>query len=247
MKTPSFRSLSVTDVVPPLAALALVVLFTALGFWQLERAEQKRALEDAFAAPGAAREVVPGIAPARFERLRATGRFVAHRQFLIDNIVQDGRLGTYVITPMELESGGPLLLVNRGWMPRVSGQVSGQRSDQGPGARSIEVDAAPRTVTGRAGGLPRVALRPGEAFTGDEWPRHATFPTTEELAAALGRDVLPFVLLADPDPASGLVRHWQPAEMGPARHLGYAVQWFAMALAVVAVTIVVYRRRRTAG
>ena len=44
MKTPSRLSITAMDLVPPLAAIVLVVLFTALGFWQLDRAEEKRAL-----------------------------------------------------------------------------------------------------------------------------------------------------------------------------------------------------------
>lgn len=231
-ETPSRRPLAAADAVPPVAALLLVALFTSLGFWQLDRAGQKRALETAFQAEGPARAVQPGMAPAPFERLSARGRYLADRQFLIDNIVQDGRLGYYVITPMELDAGQPLLLVNRGWVPKED-------------RPSIEAATGPQAVTGRAGRLPRVGLRPGEAFAGNGgWPRHANFPTTEELAGALGRDVLPFVLLADPEPASGMLRHWEPAVMGPARHLGYAVQWFALTITVVIVTIVLYRRKR---
>jgi surfeit locus 1 family protein len=232
VKTPSLRPFSAAELVPPLAAVVCVVLFTVLGFWQLDRAEQKRALQEAFAASAEPRDVRPGIAPAPFEPLRASGRYLADRQFLIDNIVQDGQLGFYVITPLELDPQGPLLLVNRGWLPKANGEPP------------LDADPGPQTVSGRAGHLPRVGLRPGEPFqAGDRWPRHATFPTTEEIAAALGRDVLPFVLLADPAPGSPMLRRWEPAGMGPERHLGYAVQWFALALAVVVVSIVVYRRK----
>lgn len=229
----SKKPFSAADAVPPLAAALLVALFTSLGFWQLDRAAEKRALEAAFETGGEPREVQPGIESAPFERLEATGRWLADRQFLIDNIVQEGRLGHYVITPLELEPGEPLLLVNRGWVPR-----------EGDTGAALELAHGAATVTGRAGRLPRVGIRPGEAFAGGSgWPRHANFPTEEEIAGALGREVLPFVLLADPDPASGMLRRWQPVAMGPARHVGYAVQWFALALAVVVVTIVVYRRR----
>lgn len=222
------------DLVPPLAAVVLVVFFTALGFWQLDRAEEKRALLAAFAADGEPVPVAQGLVPPDFERLRATGHFLADRQFLIDNIVVDGRLGFYVITPMVLESGG-LLLVNRGWTPETGE------------APAIAIDDATRSVTGRAGHLPRVGLRPGEAMAeGSGWPKVATFPTADELARELGRDVLPFVLLADADPGSGLLCRWEPREIGPSRHLGYAFQWFALAVAVAAVTVVVYRHRRAA-
>lgn len=225
-----------TRLAPPLAALALVVLFTSLGFWQLDRAEQKRALQASFAGEGATVEVsAQGEPPPLYQRIRATGRFMNERQFLIENIVVDGRLGVYVITPLELSGDGALLLVNRGWAAR---QPNGELPE-------VEVGNEPRAVEGRAGGLPRVGIRPGPALQADGgWPRVATYPTVDELAAALQRPVLPFVLLADPDPASGFVRRWEPQTMGPLRHIGYAFHWFALALAVVVVTAVVYRKRR---
>lgn len=237
MKTSSRLSISAADLVPPLAAATLVVLFTALGFWQLDRADQKRALEADFKAESEPTAVTPAAEPERFQHLQATGRYLAGRQFLIDNIVVDGRLGYYVITPMALEGGGPLLLVNRGWTPKTS-------VDELP---DVRIGNQARSVTGRAGRLPRVGVRPGEAFGRDSgWPKLATFPTVDELAQALDKDVLAFVLLADPDPASALVRRWEPREFGPERHIGYAFQWFALAIGVAAVTIVVYRRKRSA-
>jgi surfeit locus 1 family protein len=236
VNTPSHRASAAARVLPPIAALALAVLFTFLGFWQLDRAGQKRALEAAFQSGGEPVEITANAAPPLYRRISATGHFLGSRQFLIDNIVEDGRLGYYVITPLELVQGGPLLLVNRGWIPR---QPDGELPD-------VSVEAGLRTVEGRAGRLPRVGLRPGSALDADGgWPRLATFPTVEDLAGALQRPALPFVLLADPDPAAGLVRRWEPRQAGPSRHLGYAFQWFALAVAVVVLTAVLYRRKRS--
>lgn len=232
------RTSITTRLLPPFAALLLVALFTGLGFWQLDRAEQKRALQSSFEAGGAAVEVTADAEPRLYQNIRATGRYLGERQFLIANIVQDGRLGFYVVTPFELAGAGPLLLVNRGWTARpADGSLP-----------EVAIGDGPRRVEGRAGRLPRVGIRPGEALeAGSSWPRVATFPTSDELAEALQQPVLPFVLLADPDPASGLVRSWEPRQMGPSRHIGYAVQWFALAAAVAAVTVVVWRRKGARG
>lgn len=223
---------------PPIAALALVVLFALLGFWQLDRAEQKRALQAAFESGGKPVEITAEAAPPLYQRISARGRFIDGRQFLIGNIVKDGRLGYYVITPLELEGGGPLLLVNRGWTPRPP-------ADELP---DVSVNQGLRTVEGRAGRLPRVGVRPGASLEADGgWPRLATFPSVEDLSGALDQRTLPFVLLADPEPGSELVRQWEPRQAGPSRHLAYAFQWFALAVAVVAVTAVLYWKRRAPG
>jgi surfeit locus 1 family protein len=225
-----------------LAAVVLVALFLSLGFWQLDRAEQKRAVEAAFADDGE-RLVVRGDAVyPLYQPLTATGRYRPERQFLIDNMILDGRLGYFVVTPFEYERGEPLLLVNRGWVARDSVE------DPQAALRTAGDDPGERTIQGRAGQLPRVGVRAGEVFTEDAgWPRTANWPTLDDLAAALQRDLLPFVLLADPEPGSKLLRRWQPRQAGPMRHIGYAFQWFALAAAVIVTAVVVYRKKRARG
>ena len=223
---------------PLLAGIALVVLFTSLGFWQLDRAEQKRAVEDAFENPGEYLPVTDDAEPDLYQPLTASGRYLGQRQFLIDNAILDGQLGYFVITPFEYAPGKPLLLVNRGWLAKTPGrQVAEVALD--------EAESGTVIVTGRAGRLPRVGIRAGEAFQGDGgWPRIANWPTLEELAGALNREVLPFVMLADADPTAGLVRRWEPQQTGPMRHIGYAVQWFALAAMVILLAVFLHVKRR---
>lgn len=225
------------DLVPPLAAAVLVVLFTGLGFWQLDRADEKRALRELFDS-GAAYRTLPaaGKTPELYEPLKATGRFLGERQFLIDNMIMDGRVGYFVITPFEHAAGEPLLLVNRGWMPKAP--------EEDPAA-AVAVVGAEQEITGRAGRLPRVGIRAGEAFEDVEgWPRIANWPTLDELAQALGHELLPFVLLAEPDPDAAFVRRWELPGPGPMRHIGYAFQWFALAAAVIVTAVILWRRGR---
>jgi surfeit locus 1 family protein len=244
------KAITPRHLLPPLAGLALVVLFVSLGAWQLERAEEKRAIEAAFAGSNESAAVAAvndiasgrggraGDAVALYQPLSASGRYLPDRQFLIDNMILDGRVGYFVVTPFELSIDGPLLLVNRGWLPKTPATDA---------ASAIDVDgaAARGTITGKAGNLPRVGIRAGEPFAGvDDWPRIANWPTLDELAKALDREVLPFILLADPEPGSNLVRRWEPRQAGPMRHIGYAVQWFALAAAVLVTAFVVYRRKR---
>lgn len=231
------------DLLPWLAGVFLVGLFTHLGFWQLDRADEKRAVENAFANPGEYLPVDDTVEPELYQPLTATGRWLADRQFLIDNAILDGRLGYYVITPFEYAPGEPLLLVNRGWQPKEPGGTAAS----GTKAVIALANDAPGAVTisGRAGQLPRVGIRAGEAFTGEEdWPRTANWPSLDELAGALEGEVLPYVLLADPEPGSELLRRWEPRQSGPARHLGYAVQWFGLAATVIVVAAAMTVRRR---
>ena len=221
------------QILPPAAGLLLVALFTSLGFWQLERAEEKRRLETLFARQVEQQPLDPNRDYELYQPISVSGRFLADRQLLIENTILDGRVGYYVVTPFEYAPDAPLLLVNRGWA-----------SADGDPRAVLPVAEDTHRIGGRVGQLPRVGIRAGEAFPhGAGWPRRANWPTSEEIGTAIGREVLPFVLLADPDPASPLVRRWQPRVAGPMRHLGYAVQWFGLALTVVVVAAVLYRRK----
>ncbi len=84
----------------------------------------------------------------------------------------------------------------------------------------------------------------GESIqAGPNWPKLAVYPTLEEVAAALGEPVAPFVLLMDPEDEFGFLRHWVPEEMGPGRHYAYALQWFAMGFVLAGLLIWNYRKR----
>jgi surfeit locus 1 family protein len=56
-------------------------------------------------------------------------------------------------------------------------------------------------------------------------------------------ELQPVVVLLAPDSPYGFVREWQPAPTGSERHLAYAVQWFAMALMLLIIYLVISTRR----
>lgn len=227
---------------PPFAAIVFTILFVSLGFWQLDRAAQKRDLLASFADSGNDSEStghmpLDGKLPDRpFQPIEARGRYDSQRQVLLENIVRDGRIGYFVITPFQQSGENALLLVNRGWLP-----MPDRDSGKSP---QIDVDTQVRVLRGRAGQLPRVSVRPGEAFEGAaDWPRHATYPLLDEVAAQLGTELLPFVLLLDPDQDDGFRREWQPQVSGPMTNYSYAFQWFAMAAAVMVILVWQLRKR----
>lgn len=173
-----------------------------------------------------------GVAVRAYQSIETDGTFVSGQQFLLDNIILNSRYGYYVLTALELSEDEPLLIVNRGWIQKPAS------------APVIDVTEAPVTVRGRVGSLPKPGMRMGEAITSrGSWPQVAVWPTTEDLALSLGREVQPFVLLMDPKDDNGFLRHWVPEEMGPGKHFGYALQWFAMGAALAGILIWNYRKK----
>jgi surfeit locus 1 family protein len=213
----------------------LVALFVSLGVWQVSRAQEKRATQQAFERKTGFARFVHGMDVQPPQRLSAEGVFDARHQFLLDNIIVDGRNGHYVLTPLVYSPDEPVLIVNRGWLERSGNDVD---------AAALALPDGRVTVRGRVGTLPRAGYRMGVAIeSSSEWPRHAVYPTLDELAAALGSPVQPFVLLMAPGEDYGLLRRWEPAEMGPGRHYAYAFQWFAMAIVLASLLAWNFRKR----
>jgi surfeit locus 1 family protein len=219
----------------------LVALLVSLGRWQLHRAAEKRAMYAAFAA-GSDRTVPIDAATApvaRYQHVVAAGHYDALHQFLIDNMPSaQGRAGYFVITPLQL-AGGATLLVNRGWVP-----LGATRADM----PNVTVDAAPRVIHGRADHLPIAGISMGvPAPLVPPYPIVAQFPTTAEIAKALGRTVLApaaEVVLLDARESAGYARDWQPPGFPAARHLAYAVQWFALAVTLLIIYFFTNSSRR---
>jgi surfeit locus 1 family protein len=133
--------------------------------------------------------------------------------------------------------GRELVLVDRGWVPLGSSRSM---------LPDVTVDATERSVLGRLDTLPVPGIRVGAAESpGDSrWPRVLLFPQPEDLERVLGSRVASRIVLLDADLPDGYERAWRPSiGFGPERHLGYALQWFALALTGVVAFIAMNLRR----
>ncbi|HKJ95081.1 MAG TPA: SURF1 family protein, partial [Gammaproteobacteria bacterium] len=153
---------------PTLVFIVTLAVLLAAGFWQLDRAEQKRAIIDALEQGAKAPPVsLNGNSPAyhaiRLKPVKATGVYDGAHQFLLDNQVRDGRPGYRVLTPLKLAGSSTAILVDRGWRP-----ASPDRSR----LPDIPVPEGRVEVRGFAGHGPSVGIRLGRAYAGDgSWPR----------------------------------------------------------------------------
>jgi surfeit locus 1 family protein len=222
-----------------LLTIALIAMLLALGRWQLHRAAEKRVLFDAFTAGSDATRSIDLATPKlpRYQHVEASGHYDATRQILIDNMVNGERAGYFVITPFALQAGG-WLLVNRGWVP-----LGASRAER----PSIPVGADVRRIRGRADNLPSPGIHMGTpAPLGPPYPVVANFPQHAELAKLLDESHwvnAAEVLDLDAAEPNGYVRQWSAPGFAPIRHIGYAVQWFGLALALAVIYVVTNFRR----
>ena len=224
-----------------LLACATAAGFCALGAWQLGRMHEKQAMlaEVARVLAPATRHALP--LSASMDRARAQGydwaagpgRFAPAPPVLLDNQQREGRAGVraYRAFVPDDPRASPLL-VELGWLP-----VPGDR--RMPAVAPIE---GPVRVEGLLMPPPAHGLM---AAVATRLPDGAVLATSLDdvpaLAALLGQRALaPRILRLDPEMRLGYVRDLDvlPNTLPPARHLGYAVQWFGLAIAVLATALV---------
>lgn len=224
---------------PTLAMLVAVVVCVAAGRWQQGRLHDKEALraqmDAALRTAPVALAGLPGAADwtaLRFAPVAAGGVYRARSQILIDNRVQDGRVGYHVVTPLELPDGRAVL-VNRGWVAQGASRAA--LPDVPPPGGTVTVEG--RIAVPAPGYL---ELAP-EAVEGPVWQNL----DPARFAAATGVRVLPVVIeqTVAPVPDDGLVRDWAAPDFGIVKHRIYMVQWYAFAALAVALWLILNLRR----
>ncbi|MDE2456895.1 MAG: SURF1 family protein [Burkholderiales bacterium] len=227
-----------------LACLLGMALLVHLGRWQWNKADASQAALARFLAQdrlppramGPAR-IEPG--PADGARFTVRGRYLAERQFFVDNRQHDGIPGVEVLTPLRIEGGATLLLIDRGWIAWPQGRRI---------LPEVAVPSGPVAVSGRAL-VPSTKKFLLVANATEESPRLWVRPDVRHFARVTGAPVQPVVLLQDPGPpADGLVRDWPAPEDKTAMHRGYAWQWFGMAFVLLVFSIhAAWRGQRAAN
>jgi cytochrome oxidase assembly protein ShyY1 len=227
-----------------LLTVAAAALFVRLGVWQLHRADFKDSLLRRYVAAATAAPVpfgqVAAAPPAdAFPRVAVAGRYLADRIYLLDNPRHDARGGVEAYVPLVLPDQQRLLLVDLGFLPGTGND----RTPQLPPLPQGEV---------RLHGLylppPGVGLELGGDALGRQahWPKTTIYLDLAQVAQDLGRPLYPRVLALDADPSAIYQRAhaFDFSSMPPARHRAYAFQWFSFAVAVLAIFVILHRKRR---
>jgi surfeit locus 1 family protein len=226
---------------PTLAFLLLFPLLISLGLWQLNRAGEKKALLQARQERQQELPVdlnlVRGIGMQdRFRPATVRGHFVPGQQWLQDNRVREGQVGYHVYSLFEPDDAtGWDILVNRGWVPVG---VSRQQLPQLP------LPIGDLRLTGHLNTPASVGITLGKVDYRGAGLSVLPYLQLHALGEAIGHKVLDLALVLDAGEPGVLTPDKLPtSRMGPERHLGYAVQWFALATALLMIYVGVNVRR----
>lgn len=213
--------------------IALAVTFVLLGFWQLDRLQQRREsnavnqarydadpvpLTDMLAAAG------DDTASLEYRRVTVTGEFDPSQEVLLRSQVRDTRAGFDVVTPLRV-NGGPTVLVDRGWVPLEFDRVPVVAAS--PPAGEATVEGIVRLSQSRSGsGHDDFADGPAVTISRVD---------IDGLAAQIDGELAPVYVqvLGDVGPTVLPVPADPPDFRDEGPHRDYAIQWFAFTLIAV--------------
>lgn len=219
--------------IPSLITLAFVVLMTNLGFWQLNRAQEKEQLL-VLLADDRITEVESKIQLKelpQYANIEIKGHFLQAPQLLLDNQINNQVVGYHVFTPFEIDSLNTTIMVNRGWIAK-----------DGFDPEQLALDSTLTKIFGKLNHLPQVGIQLGEIQLDLQKPfqimtyfdkQKVPAFLHEKLCTQLNCIISRNILWLQADQSQGFKRDWKPIIMPPSKHFGYAVQWFSMTAVLI--------------
>ena len=228
----------------PVLLLVGMILLVRLGFWQLDRLEQKRTFNAMMAERWRetpfdlnTQSFPADLTDLEYRRVEAQGEFdYAHQILLSNQVLEGGTAGYVVVTPLVLGEGRAVL-VARGWVPAdvVEGNQLAQLTEPA-GAPVLGLARKSQSAPGGAVSTP-IATPQAQWYRIDipaiqgQMPYQLESAYLEQLPEE-GRayDTVP-------------IRR-EPMALDEGNHLSYAIQWFTFA-AVLGFGYIMFVRQRT--
>ena len=208
-----------------LLMIIAVSILVYLGTWQVSRAHEKERMLNSF-------EQSNNLTPVEWQGniqnppadqlIKTQGKYL-DTILLLDNQHYRHQFGYDVLSPLLLDNGS-IVLVDRGWV------VGDSLREKFP---EISVPNSKIKLIGHVYyPSSKVWVLGPEIENKNNQLAIIEDINTKNLSLFLHKSVYPFIIRLDARDPWSYVRDWQVVAMSPARHYGYAVQWFAMALVV---------------
>lgn len=210
-----------------------------LGYWQLERLEQRRAFNARVQAQldqaplelnqalneSRLQRIAEDITRMEYRSLEVSGIYDHDNEVVLLNQAWENRLGVRLLTPLLIDGSEVAILVDRGWVPH---------EDYTEGQLERYFHTGEVTVTGV---IRNSQTRPDIGWRSDPVPRPGErlpafyLANVDQIQQQIDYTLLP--VYVQQSPAAGMVgpphRAALSLELTEGSHLGYALQWFIFA------------------
>ena len=226
------EKLTASKLIVLILVLGLVLLLITLGFWQLDRAKQKEVLIEQWHQP-AIQIKFPLATDAGdyYQKIEISGKLDRQHIFLLDNRTRQGKVGYELLALLAVQQDS-WILVNLGWLAADSDRSK---------LPVIQLPAGELKISGWLKKVNRAFQLQSDAW-GASWPKRIQQVEMSKIAKVRGvKNIYKNILLAEKPLVKGLVTDWKPVNMSVEKHIGYAFQWFLMAIVLCALLFWLWR------
>ncbi|NTU79757.1 MAG: SURF1 family protein [Chloroflexales bacterium] len=229
-------------------ALLIFATLVGLGFWQLARLGERRAVNaerlailDQNPTTLTGQEASPAALAGR--KVRLSGAYLNDESVVLRGQKSDSGVdGVHLVTPLRLAGGDTAVLVDRGWLPANQRDPAALAAYAVPREVTVEGIARAPQVRPASPLAPIDVPMPGASRI-EAWVRVDVAAIQRQVSAPL----LPLFVEALPaEGAPPLPRPADPRRLDEGPHLGYALQWFTFA-AIIAVGYAALIRQELRG
>ena len=209
-----------------------IVIFILLGFWQIERGILKSELLEKFDTEQTEPPKNISNSSKAWSRVFIEGLYDPSKQTLIDNQINNGKVGYKIYTPFYY-GDNQAIFVDRGWIPQ------GKTRNDLP---NVDFKASKMLITGSLI-KPEKEVLAGDELLTNEWPMVSQTKSPKTIETAYKNKFFDKVLILEP--GSKFMNEFIaiiPFSINPAKHFGYALQWFTMSIVLAGMFIYALKR-----
>lgn len=221
--------------------VVVVLVCVRLGFWQLERGEQKQQQLTAIA-----KQQTRGVMswsqllnlPDSWNKtgvlVELKGRFVQNQYWLLDNQIYNGQVGYDLLALLKPDSEEKVILVNLGWVKAP-----------------ISRDTLPKVTLPTGVFILKAQIKENNlsSFTLEDKTTNNDLPTRIQsidlnmLSTQSQQSLINFMAYRQGTGDEIATPHYEAVVMSPQKHNAYALQWFLIAIACAVVAIFASKKR----
>mgnify|MGYP005861656275 CR=1 FL=1 len=221
--------------------VVVVLVCMRLGFWQIQRAEQKQQQLNAI-------EKIQQQGVMSWEQLQQlpkewnktgvlvslNGYFDTNNYWLLDNQIYNGQVGYDLLVLLKLSDESRFLLVNLGW-------VKAERSREI--LPNVTIPSGKFTLTAQIKEDNLSGFTLANNNTQSDLAKRIQIIDLQALSSQSNRPLVNFMAYRQGQADEIAAPHYQAVVMSPEKHYAYSVQWFLIAVACVVVAIFASRKR----
>ena len=221
--------------------------FIVLGFWQIDRADQKNVLNSNYTDRQQEaiivldkNNVIDEKSSLLWRKVEFEGSFINKQNIILDNQIFNQIAGFNIITPFKIKGSDSLVLINRGWHQNLKNRETLPIINEISDERILQGHIASFPVSGIKLGKNNIETLNSQIFRFQRLD-------AAELNYFFSAKMMPYMIYLDPIIDKELYGNFKLPAPDSQKNYGYAFQWFAFAITLLIIFIRLSMKRKSNG